>query len=193
MKYMCNYPCDYKGFSKDNKICCANCPELEECELACYDDPKTCHYSEPLRKFEAVSKPFYGKEVVLPVRKTKGSAGYDFITPIGFVFLPGTRFTIWTGVKALIPEGEYLQLVIRSSLATKKGLILCTSGVIDADYYNNPDNEGEIGVTLLNVSDRVVEIKAGERICQGIFLKYGTTFDDDVTEERVGGYGSTGK
>jgi len=65
-------------------------------------------------------------------------------------------------------------------------------GIIDADYYNNPDNEGEIFFQIINLSPVPIYLKAGDRIGQGIIHKYEKTVDDEVTETRTGGFGSTG-
>ena len=40
--------------------------------------------------------------------------------------------------------------------------------------------------------DKTVSVNKGTGFCQGIFVEYGITFDDDVTDERNGGFGSTG-
>ena len=99
-----------------------------------------------------------------------------------------------TGVKAYIPKGEYLQLSVRSSCPLKNWLILANGvGIIDADYYNNPDNEGHIYFQIINLFPKDILLKKGDKIGQGIFLKYDTTTDDHATEKRSGGFGSTSK
>lgn len=145
-----------------------------------------------MRKFYPVKNA--PADTVLPKRGSKYSAGYDFFAPCD-IPIPANSCTklIFLNVKAEIPKDEYLQLVIRSSVAVKYGIVLETSGVIDADYFGNPDNDGNIGVKFRNNSETNYLIKKGERCCQGIFLKYGVVDDDDVTNERAGGYGSTGK
>ncbi|NVY95995.1 dUTP diphosphatase [Lactobacillus sp. DCY120] len=100
-----------------------------------------------------------------------------------------------TGLKAYLPAEEVLLLVNRSSGPLKRGLVLPNSvGVIDADYYDNPQNEGEIFVQMLNFfpTDRL--IKKGDRICQGIFVPY-LTVDNDHNDapRRQGGFGSSGE
>ena len=98
-----------------------------------------------------------------------------------------------TGIKACFPEDEALLLFNRSSNPKKKGLIIPNGvGVVDADYYNNPDNEGEMGGLFYNITDEDVVLKAGEKMMQGIFVKYGITDDDKAEGERTGGFGSTG-
>ena len=130
--------------------------------------------------------------VNLPKRATKGAAGYDFECAIDTI-CPAHKITlIPTGIKAQIDTGYYLQLAVRSSTPKKKGLILANGiGIIDEDYYNNPDNEGHIMFQVYNITDNDVTILAGERIGQGTFIKYAIT-DDDIAEGlRTGGFGST--
>ncbi|MBM6701116.1 dUTP diphosphatase [Megasphaera elsdenii] len=145
------------------------------------------------RGFEVVSN-YVGKGVHIPERKTSGSSGYDLEAAKDTVIRPHDVTSVYTGLKAYMQKDEYLMISIRSSLAFKKGLILVNGpGIIDSDYYNNEDNEGHIMVGLYNTSDKPVPIKKGDRIAQGIFMKY-LTCDDDCSEgKRVGGIGSTGK
>lgn len=99
-----------------------------------------------------------------------------------------------TGIKVQMPDDEFLMLVNRSSNPKKKKLVIPNSmGIIDADYYNNPDNEGEMAFCFYNLSNETVIIEAGEKLGQGIFMKYGITDDDNAKGERIGGFGSTGK
>ena len=99
-----------------------------------------------------------------------------------------------TGIKAYMGDDEVLVLANRSSGPIKRGLILPNGiGVVDADYYNNDSNEGEIFFQLVNLSPRDVVIKKGERIGQGIFMPYLTADSDLGTgAQRKGGFGSTG-
>lgn len=97
-----------------------------------------------------------------------------------------------TGIKCKLDKGTYLELSARSSLPLNSWLILANSvGIIDADYYNNPDNEGEIFFQLINLSPYDILIQKGEAIGQGIIKPYLTTEDDCATGARVGGFGST--
>lgn len=132
-------------------------------------------------------------ELQLPTRGTKNSAGYDFYCPIDITLLPAQKTIIWSDVKVDMEEGEYLAMHIRSSLGIKQGIILSNiTGIIDKDYFENPNNDGNIGLALLNTSGVGVEIKRGDRLCQGIFSKYLITEDDaPLSEVRIGGIGST--
>ena len=97
-----------------------------------------------------------------------------------------------TGMKCQLDHGSFLQLSVRSSSPLKYWLMLANGvGIIDADYYNNPDNEGEIFLQIYNLSPFNIQIKKGEAIGQGIILPYGVTEDDVVMGERMGGFGST--
>lgn len=99
-----------------------------------------------------------------------------------------------TGMKCKLASDEYLQLSVRSSSPLKYLLIMANGvGIIDSDYYNNPDNEGEIFFQLLNFAPFDIQIKKGDKIGQGIIMKYITTEDDDANGERTGGFGSTNK
>lgn len=145
------------------------------------------------RGFEIVST-WQGKGIHLPVRKTGRSAGYD-IESAADIDLPPRQITVVpTGLKSYMESDEYLAVHVRSSMAIKHGIILINStGIIDSDYYNNPDNEGHILVALYNTGDSSFSVRKGDRIAQGIFQKYLKTDDDRSTGGRTGGIGSTGK
>jgi len=131
----------------------------------------------------------------LPTRSTQGSAGYDISAAVDMRLCPGKMAVIPTGVKAYMQPGEYLGIHIRSSLAIKNGLHLANSqGIIDEDYYNNPDNEGHILIAIVNGGTREFFIEKGMRIAQGIFVRYLLTDQDEAAskEVRAGGIGSTG-
>ncbi|MCI8506920.1 MAG: deoxyuridine 5'-triphosphate nucleotidohydrolase [Lachnospiraceae bacterium] len=135
------------------------------------------------------------ERVSIPSRATKGSAGYDFITPFGINLYPGETIKIPTGIKVKIDDGWVLQIYPRSSLGFKYRTQLDnTVGIIDSDYYNS-DNEGHIFIKLTNDSkeEKTINISAGQKIVQGIFYKYGITYNDDNTKLRHGGIGSTGE
>lgn len=158
----------------------------------------------------------------LPERSTSLSAGYDFFAPeditipsswifakedisLGQLFSPEakfgltsrmllTPFLIRTRVKAHMADDMSLLLYVRSSSPSKLGLVMANSvGVIDADYYGNESNDGEIGFLVYNISNKPLKIKKGEKIGQGIFTRYHVTKDDSADGTRIGGFGSTGK
>ena len=131
----------------------------------------------------------------LPKRATKGSAGYDFYTPIDIHLEPGQTIIIPTGIRCEMNVRWVLMIYPRSGLGFKYRLQLNnTVGVIDSDYFYS-DNEGHIFIKMTNDSNegKVVDVKAGQGIAQGIFMQYGIVEDDVVTEERNGGFGSTTK
>lgn len=134
----------------------------------------------------------------LPERSTSCSAGYDFFSPVR-IYIPAKTSRVFpSGIKCRFTpeEGEkwHLKLYIRSSVGIKKHIVLTNgTGVIDADYYNNPDNEGDIFIALSNQSDLPAEFKPGDKIMQGIFEIYGKTYTDNNAMSRSGGIGSTGR
>ncbi len=145
-----------------------------------------------LRGFAVVSA-WKDKEIHLPCRKTAKSAGYDIESAVDVDLIPGKIQVIPTGLKAYMGSDEYLAIHIRSSLGIKHGIMLANgTGIIDSDYYNNEDNEGHIMCALYNSSETIFHIDRGDRIAQGIFMKYLTTDDDRAVGKRIGGIGSTG-
>ena len=142
-------------------------------------------------KFEKVNK--ITEDIKLPERSTLNSAGYDFFA-IEDVTIPAKKLTrVMTGVKCELMPNQVLILANRSSNPSKKGLILANGiGVIDADYYGNPDNDGEMGFEFYNILDEDVVIKKGEKLGQGIIIKFDKTEDDYVIKTRESGWGSTG-
>lgn len=156
------------------------------------------------RGFEPIKTVENDPTINLPIRATKRSAGYDFEASED-VTIPSMWASILqkkvckptlvpTGIKAYMPEDEYLQLTNRSSNPLKQFLLLANGvGVIDADYYSNPDNDGHIMFQFLNFGIRDKVIKQGERIGQGIFLPFYKADNDQTDAERTGGFGSSGK
>lgn len=133
--------------------------------------------------------------IVLPTRATYGSAGYDFHSPVAFELKPNETVTVPTGVRARMNEGWVLTLYPRSGLGFKFRMQLNnTVGVIDSDYYYS-DNEGHIFIKFTNATNenKTISVSKGDGIAQGIFLPFGITEDDNATEKRNGGFGSTGK
>lgn len=147
------------------------------------------------RGFEVVSS-YKDKKIALPQRKTAASAGYDIASAMDFEILPGQIFLVPTGLKAYMQADEYLGIHIRSSIAVKNKIsCINNQGIIDSDYYNNPDNEGHIMIPLINFGDKAFKIEKGMRIAQGIFYGYLTADDDKAGNgaSRQGGFGSTGE
>lgn len=159
-------------------------------------DENELELAEPrLRGFEVVSS-FVDRGVILPTRSTAGSAGYDFrvLTDEPIIIKPHETHVFHTGIKAYMQEDEVLTLHIRSSAGIKRGLMISNCvPIIDHDYYNNEQNEGEIMIALTNYANKFVQIENNDRVAQGIFMKYLTVDNDNVTTERTGGIGSTGK
>ncbi len=147
-----------------------------------------------LRGFELISD-YQNTDIILPQRKTAFSAGYDLAASEAVTLLPGTVTLIPTGLKAYMQDDEYLGIHIRSGLSIKHNLSLINGqGIIDADYYNNPDNEGHILIAIFNHSTQSTYIAKGTRIAQWIFYKYLLTDTDEAVciATRSGGLGSTG-
>lgn len=134
------------------------------------------------------------QNIELPTRATRGSAGYDFKSPIScFTLSPSGTIKIPTGIRVKIEDGWFLGIFPRSSLGFKYRVQLDnTVGIIDSDYYSS-DNEGHIFVKLTNDSktDKAVVISAGDAFAQGIFIPYGITYSDEADGVRNGGMGST--
>lgn len=142
-------------------------------------------------KFEKVSRI---NDVKLPERATGNSAGYDFFAPEDITLPAKTLTRVMTGVKCELRPYMVLILANRSSNPSKKSLFLANGvGIVDADYYNNPDNEGEIGFEFYNNSEEDVIISKNEKIGQGIITTYIRVEGDNATGSRAGGFGSTGK
>lgn len=153
-----------------------------------------------MRKFEKISFRQFAKDVadgnyddiLLPVRKTKCSAGYDFISFLDIVIKPGEIVKVPTGVKVELNEDEYLSIYVRSSMGFKYNIRMCNQvGIVDADYYNNSSNEGHLWVCLQNEGDKEYVISKGTAFAQGIISKYLICDDDDAVGIRSGGFGST--
>lgn len=131
--------------------------------------------------------------IKLPKRATSGSAGYDFYSPKNFTLAPGRTIKIPTGIRCKIDNGWVLKCYPRSSLGFKYRLQLNnTVGIIDSDYYHS-DNEGHVFLKLTNCSKegKILKVRQGDGIAQGIFVEYGITYDDQATGVRNGGLGST--
>lgn len=129
---------------------------------------------------------------LLPKRSTQHSAGYDFVAAETITIDPDAIKLVPTNVKAYMQEGEVLYLYDRSSNPRKRGIVLSNSvGVIDKDYYGNPDNDGNIHAQFTNITNDVVTIEKGTAMMQGVFMPFLLADDDDASGVRVGGFGST--
>lgn len=150
-----------------------------------------------IRGFEVVNtdKRKHSTNINLPIRADKGSAGYDFYSPESVEIKPSEKATIWTDIKSYMASDEVLKVYPRSSMGIKFNVSLAnTVGIIDSSYYNNPDNDGNIGICIVNNSEEVYNINEGDRIGQGIFQKYLIVDDDNVLNEgRTSGIGHSGK
>ena len=161
------------------------------------------------RGFEIIKK-YKNKDINVPKRQTVRAAGYDFeaaedmIIPSVWKKMAERVFTdqagplkatlIPTGIKAYMLDDEYLQLSIRSGMSLKTGLMLANGvGIVDADYYNNSDNEGHIMFPVHNFGFKDKLIKKGDRIGQGVFLNFLKVDGDKAAGQRNGGFGSTGR
>ena len=147
------------------------------------------------RYFELV-KDKYRKstgEVILPKRATKSSVAYDFYSPINIAISPMQSAMIWTDVKAHFNEDEALLLNVRSSMGKQPVMIANTQGWIDSDYYSNPDNDGNIGIRLFNLGNTSYIVKSGDRIAQGMFVKYLVADNGNTDNVRQSGFGSSGE
>ena len=159
-------------------------------EIVSFEQFKTGFDNESEEKIKSIYD-----ALKLPKRATKGSAGYDFYAPFDIVLKPGETIKIPTGIRCKMELNYVLKLYPRSGLGFKYRLQLNnTVGIIDSDYYYS-DNEGHIFAKITNDSNenKTLEIKANTGFMQGIFVEYGITIDDDATETRNGGFGSTTK
>ena len=132
--------------------------------------------------------------IKLPKRATSGSAGYDFYTPISITLKPGEDMVIQTGIRCEMNENLALLIYPRSGLGFKNYMRLANStGIIDSDYFYS-DNEGHIMIKVRNESkDKTLIIDEGKGFAQGVLTAYYRTDDDETTETRNGGFGSTTK
>lgn len=145
------------------------------------------------RGFEIVSEEFRKNDrAILPLRKTKNSAGYDFMIPYPVVIGPKESIIIWSDIKAYMLPDEVLQIYPRSSSAIKKDIIIKNIvGIVDSDYYSNDSNDGNIGLFLSNIGTETRCLSEGEGIAQGIFVKYLVADNCNSGDTRIGGVGST--
>lgn len=129
-------------------------------------------------------------KVFMPIRATRNSCAYDFFANDNYIVQPNEIVKIFTDIKAYMQDDECLILNVRSSMGGKF-MLANTQGWVDSDYYNNKDNEGNIGIFLKNISNEPQVIERGSRIAQGMFVKYVIADNDNTTNIRIGGFGST--
>ena len=159
-------------------------------EIAEFFKVSESQYNKDLKDLLNIEDDSY-KDIKMPLRATKGSAGYDFYSPIAISLKPGQSAKIPTGIRCKIDDGYVLQIYPRSSLGFKYQMcLLNTVGIIDSDYYN-ADNEGHIIVGVVNRGDKDLTINKGDRSVQGIFYKYYLAKEEENNNERHGGFGST--
>lgn len=154
-----------------------------------------------MRKFEKISFDQFKKDIkddynlyqeyLLPKRGSKYSAAYDFLAIEEFTINPGEIKKIPTGYRMHCLDDEVLLLLVRSSMGFKYNVRMCNQvGVIDCDYCN-ADNEGHMWIALQNEGDKEYFVPKGAAYSQGMFTKFLITDDDDATDIRKGGLGST--
>ena len=156
-----------------------------------------------MRKFEKISYDEFRKSVSddrdlydsiqLPKRSTVNSCGYDIMSVSSGIIEPHESMIFKTGIKVMMNNDEVLYIYSRSGQGFKNDVSLANSvGLIDADYYDNPSNEGHIMIKLINHGDDAYLVNAGDKIAQGVFMKYLMVDDDEgVNNSRNGGFGST--
>ena len=184
---------------------------------------KEVSLSQTNRGFLPVRQPCNEGGVLLPLRATRTSAGYDFFATCDLSIRPGETGRFITDVKAYMGPNEMLMLVVRSSAGIRRGLMAAnTIGIVDSDYFDNPDNEGNLHIVLRNLlpamalegqrsvtlsdgtqlevpiirdlsEENTVHIKKGERVVQGIFVPVLPSDNCNSNEQRMGGFGSTGQ
>lgn len=148
------------------------------------------------RRYEVVDDKFRKHpdvSITLPTRGSKHAAGWDFYCPERIIIEPKASAMIWTDVKAFVNDDEVLLLFMRSSLSKRNLMLANAVGVIDADYWDNVGNDGNIGVKLYNYGPVPIAIEQGERFAQGVVVNYKEMATGNTANERTGGFGSTGK
>ena len=158
-----------------------------------------------MRRFEKISFEQFKKDIKddldlynsieIPKRSTMKSAGYDIKSMESGIIKPGCAMTFKTGIKVCMNDDEVLYIYSRSSQGYKYNVCLANSvGVIDSDFYNNKSNEGHFQVRLINFGNEDFKVNIGDRIAQGVFMKYLTVDDEEeIKNVRDGGIGSTNK
>lgn len=149
-----------------------------------------------MRRFYVVKDEFRKTEgeIILPTRADRGSAGYDIYLPLDVEIGPAESKIIPTDIKVQMLTDEMLLMFIRSSIDIKKHIAITNgTGVVDSTFFENPENDGNISIALTNFGSEPQCFKKGERIAQGVFVKYLVTDDDKpLSQIRNGGIGSSG-
>lgn len=152
-----------------------------------------------MRKFAKIRDEFlkYGQkaeDIKMPVRATKHSVCYDCYSPIDKVIMPGETETIFLNVKAYCNHDEGFALATTSGMGKREMMVSQGLGIIEGDYADNDNNDGNIGFMLFNHGKNPYEIKAGDKIGHIYFFKFLTVDDEEeITTVRTGGFGSTNK
>jgi dUTP pyrophosphatase len=140
---------------------------------------------------EYSSKKLYD-DLIIPARHTKLSAGYDFHAAFDFTLYPGEIIKIPTGIKVIMNPDEFFMIVMRSSVGFKYNVRMCNQiGIIDADYYNNEENEGHMWIAFQNEGKESWIVKKGDRVAQGIFVKYSLVDNEDDTPSTRKGWSAS--
>ncbi len=148
-----------------------------------------------MRDFEKISFEQFKKDVandrdlydslLIPQRSSAATAGYDLPLLADLELQPGETVKLPTGLKAHFQPDEVLLLIVRSKTGFKYNIRLCNQiGVIDSDYYNNPDNEGHLFVKLQNEDTVAHSFKRGDALVQGVFMKYLATDSDNNLQKK---------
>lgn len=145
-----------------------------------------------LRGFEVVAdeKRKTVGNVMLPTRGSSKAMAYDFYANEDYSVMPNEIVKVWTDVKAYMQENECLVINVRSSMGGKF-MLANTIGFIDADYYSNENNDGNIGIFLKNISNDTQSIRKGDRVAQGVFFNFLVADNGNTDSIRTGGWGST--
>lgn len=169
-----------------------NFEKISEAEYRKFWDENANPIESPQQAEERIQ--YFLNDLVLPIRKTGRAAGYDFTMPYDVFIKADEQILVGTGMKVSLADDKVLKIYMRSSYGINKMLMEAnTVGIVDADYYNNSNNEGHIYVSLWNRSKKDILIRRGERFCQGIIVQYFVVDGDEYGNgpERKGGIGST--
>ena len=136
--------------------------------------------------------------VKVPTRSNPCDAGLDVYANVKdpVVIDPRESVIIPTGLKFGIPHGYMLQVMNRSSIAAKRGLMV-GAHVIDSGY------DGEVFINLHNVGSSPQMIRYGDKIAQLVmvpvvtfrpYLIQGDLYQESITisDRGDGALGSTG-